>query len=171
MASLELTERFIKGLKSYNLTKEEMIGWTYCGGKGGGINSVRHKNYFKQCFPGFDFPDLKDECVCGHAIKENCYITNDLLDGELLILGNCCIKKFLPKDNAGRTCEICKKPHKNRKDNRCKQCRIKFCQDCTKEKYRNYNKCKDCLFNGICVTCKTTISKSYLQCYNCRFYK
>jgi len=164
--SLELTKQFINGLKSYNLTKEDMIDWKYCGGRNG--QNPRHYNYFKLSCPNDDLPSLVFECICGHDIKENCYITNG---EEFLILGNCCIKKFLPSENSGRTCEICKKPHRNTKDNRCKQCRKKFCTDCDKEKYSNFTKCKDCVFNGKCHDCGKEISKSYIQCYNCRFNK
>ena len=59
-------------------------------------------------------------CICGHDISENCYIT----DGNIIIvLGNCCIRKYLPKTQCGRTCRICKQPHKNRKNNICNKCR------------------------------------------------
>jgi hypothetical protein len=146
MASLDLTKQFINGLKKYNLKPEDMINWRYAGGQGGGAkNSIRHENYFHMRFPNYEFPDLTDECVCGHTIKENCYIAND--DEELLIIGNCCIKRFLPNENTGRTCEICKKPHKNRKNNRCNECRIGLCNDCGKE-CGDYKKCAKCFFKN-----------------------
>jgi hypothetical protein len=137
--SLDLTQRFIKGLKQYDLTPEEMVGWFYCGGRNG---NARHYNYFKMLYPDDEFPSLTNECICGHNIKENCYITNE---DYMLVLGNCCIKRFLPNENSGRTCEICKKPHKNRKNNRCNDCRVGLCNDCGKESY--YPKCRKCYFN------------------------
>ena len=90
--SIELTKKFIKGLKNYGLTYDEIknSNWKYCGG-----NTGRHLKYFKLCCKNDDLPDKVDECVCGHHINENCYIT----DGErILVLGNCCIKKFIPKN-------------------------------------------------------------------------
>jgi hypothetical protein len=118
--SLDLTERFIEGLENYNLTLEEIQNgsWRYCGGSG----EQRHKNYFKTVFGNDDYPDPDDHCVCGHYIEENCYIYNPD-SGEILIIGNCCIKKFIPK--SGRTCEQCGESHRNRKDNLCNNCREK----------------------------------------------
>jgi hypothetical protein len=128
--SVELTKKFIKGLKNYDLTYEEIVEgkWKYCGGRSG-----RHLNYFKLCCQNDDLPEQVNECVCGHTISENCYIT----DGEqILVLGNCCIIKFCPKSS--RTCEKCEAPHKNRKVNRCNDCRTDICSTCKKGQiYRN----------------------------------
>ena len=46
IASLKLTDKFIKGLKKYDLTYEEIknSNWKYCGG-----NQGSHLNYFKLC--------------------------------------------------------------------------------------------------------------------------
>jgi hypothetical protein len=135
---MNLTEKFIKGLKDYNLSMDQMDNWSYCGG-----NCGRHKNYFKLTCPNDDIPELVCKCVCGHNIVENCYIT----DGEsIMILGNCCIKKFIK--NSGRTCEECKNPHKNRKDNRCNDCRET---------------------NPRCLDCKKKIDGFYTKCYSCQF--
>jgi len=73
-------------------------------------------NYF-HLFWGkeYELPEHTNKCVCNHSIEENCYITNGNKEG-VLILGNCCIKKFIPK--SGRTCEICDEPHRNRVVNR-----------------------------------------------------
>ena len=88
-----------------------------------------------------EFPEHQERCVCGHKIKENCYITKD---DSLLVLGNCCIKKFLP--NSGRTCENCDKPHRNRKVNRCNSCRIGVCDDCNTKCNPDYKTCYNCYF-------------------------
>lgn len=37
--------------------------------------------------------ERKDYCICGHSIEENCPVTNKL-NGNTLIIGNCCINKF-----------------------------------------------------------------------------
>tara|TARA_R110002110_G_scaffold68522_5_gene185443 strand:+ start:78 stop:497 length:420 start_codon:yes stop_codon:yes gene_type:complete len=122
----ELSERFVAGLKDYNLTKEELnaSGWKYCGGdEAAGLN---HYNYFKTIFGGEpeacveDYPAIK--CICGHTIHRNFFICNKEED-ELLIIGSECINKFITKK--GRSCEKCGDPHRNRKDNLCNNCRSK----------------------------------------------
>ena len=127
----DLSKKFIKGLKNYNLTHEDIINqnFKYCGG-----NTGSHHNYFKICFknelkknPNW-MPDFKNVCICGHQISENCYIIND--SNRILTLGNCCIKRFVPK--SGRTCEICGESHRNRIINKCNNCRVGFCDKCNK---------------------------------------
>ncbi len=146
IASYELTNRFIEGLKQYNLTYDEILSgnWKYCGG-----NKGRHFNYFVLFSKGRDLPQPGEKyiCVCGHHIVENCYITDN---ARILVLGNCCIKKFIPKSS--RTCENCGKPHRNRKVNRCNLCRIGICETCNKKCNRKYKKCYDCAFLTSSIT-------------------
>ena len=113
----ELTERFMKGLKEYGLSYDDIKNndWKYCGG-----NRGCHLNYFKLFWKHDKIPKLDTECVCGHAIEENCYITDGT---QILILGNICIKKFVPKSS--RTCEICGETHRNRKVNKCNSGNLK----------------------------------------------
>ena len=141
-AQRKIFERFIKGLKEYNLTFEEITNgdWKYFGGDNG-----NHYRYFQMAKNEKDnLPEHEDECVCGVKIKHNCYITNGK---EILILGSCCIKRFMPPDCSGRTCEICGKPHRNRINNRCNDCRIGICNDCGKAISKSYAKCYHCQFN------------------------
>ena len=85
---INLTQKFIKGLKKYGLTQEDINNkWKYCGG-----NSREHLNYYKITHKGMETPYYSDRCICGHHIKENCYLTDG---NEILILGNFCIKKFV----------------------------------------------------------------------------
>lgn len=168
ITSIKLTNKFINGLKNYGLTYDDIknSNWRYCGG-----NKGRHFNYFKLCFKDDEIPELIDKCVCGQCILENCYIT----DGErILVLGNCCIKKFIPKSS--RTCEICGEPHKNRKVNKCNNCRIGICEICNKECDPKYKKCYNCEFNikddykiSKCVVCDIECNSEYRKCYNCAF--
>ena len=120
-----LSKKFIKGLEEYGLSYDDIknSGWKYCGGN----VKKEHKKYFALCFPSMSLSDIphEDHCVCGHHIVENCFIT-DSTETQILVLGNCCIKKFVPM--CTRTCEICKSPHRNRKDNKCTTCR-KVCID------------------------------------------
>jgi hypothetical protein len=128
----DLSNRFRIGLARYNLTVEEINtdAWSYAGGDGGfksGFNErtlnpfSSHYKYFELRFPEFDFPDYQNHCVCEHHIVENCYIYNE--DKGFLIIGNCCIKRFMKAELAGRTCGLCKAPHKNRKWNLCNDCK------------------------------------------------
>ena len=152
IASLELSKRFIKGLEDYNLTYDEIknSNWKYCGGDKEG----RHLNYFKLSCKNDDLPHKVNECVCGHRIVENCYIT----DGEqILVLGNCCIQKFIPKSS--RTCEKCGEPHKNRVVNRCNNCRKGVCDECDKECELKYKKCYKCDLHNSRLKCKKVKKK------------
>ena len=38
-----------------------------------------------------------DHCICGHFIKEKCFIEN-VVNGNRTVVGNCCIKKFKGRD-------------------------------------------------------------------------
>jgi hypothetical protein len=133
------TKRFIKGLKEYGISYDEILNgeWSYAGGS----LSRRHVEYFKKCFKNKELPPQRDKCVCGHNIKENCYLRKGR---KLLVLGNCCIKRFVPKNRSCRTCENCGEPHKNRKVNRCNDCREGVCDICGGNCNSNYNTCYAC---------------------------
>ena len=134
-----LSDRFIEGLKKYNITYDEIInsGWKYIGGDSGA-----DLRYFKLCCKGREMPKHEDYCVCGHAIKNNCYINHG---EQILILGNCCVKKFIPQSS--RTCESCNKTHKNRIINKFNDCRKGFCDICGIRVNEKYKKCFTCTFN------------------------
>lgn len=138
----ELSKRLIEGLKKYNLTLDEIknSGWNYCGGD---VHSC-HTNYWKLRFNDMKFPPHEAHCVCGHFIRENCYITNN--NTNFVIIGNCCIKKFLPKDKQRRTCSICQKPHRNRVVNKCNSCRKGKCDKCEGTTYKRYKLCYSCKY-------------------------
>ena len=113
--------------------------WEYAGG-----NKGRHNNYFNLKFkknPDIEMPDHEDFCPCGKDIKENCFVFNKE-DGRLIVLGNCCIKRFIPK--SGRTCEDCEKPHRNIKINKCNDCKQTTCLKCFGKKKPEYKTCYNC---------------------------
>ena len=95
----ELTRKFIQGLEAHGLTYEDVKQiWKYAGG-----NMGSDLNYYNLCYSHLEPPAILDRCVCEHPIKENCYATNGKY---FLVIGNCCIKKFLakktePATNAG----------------------------------------------------------------------
>ena len=154
----DLSERFIRGLKKYDLTLEEINSgkWTYAGGDGAFKSDFdertlnpfsRHYKYYCLRFPEYDFPPYQEECVCEHKIVENCYIYSE--DKGFVIIGNCCIKRFMNAEYAGRTCDKCKAVHRNTKYNLCNKCKPKKLK-------------KTCTRCGIIHRCKTA------KCADCR---
>jgi hypothetical protein len=83
---------------------------------------------FKKMCPNIEHLPHKTKCICGHKIVDNYYFVNRTLPEkdrtELVILGSKCSKRYLDEEQLKRRCEICDKPHKNIKDNYCKDCRI-----------------------------------------------
>lgn len=170
---MNLTERFKEGLKKYNLTQEEIIksGYTYAGGKiyNHKLRILQYNKYF--LLSGIDAPEDKKKCICDHKILNLFYI-HSKSDDRTLILGSCCIKKFIPKKNRGKTCSDCGEPHKNIKVNKCNDCRPKknkgkICSGCGEpHRNRKVDKCNDCR-EWICSVCGDTCGWGYYKCYNC----
>lgn len=169
-------DRFTRGLEKFSISKVEIErgDWVYSGGSEG-----RHLRYWKLRTKGEKTPDLDDHCVCGHAIRENCYIENskDPNDIQILVLGNCCIKRFLPKEASGRTCEKCRSPHRNRKDNLCHPCRKMEkmemrTAETVKRDWERIPHHRGGPVQGVCASCKTPVKKGrngkfYKRCYPC----
>ena len=108
--------KIIPNLRLLGYTWDDFVKSTYCGG-----NRNQHLNYWKLRFGNKKIPEFKESCLCDHELSiENCYI--EMADSKIIVLGNCCIKRFI--GNSSRTCSICKKPHRNRKDNFCNTCRL-----------------------------------------------
>jgi hypothetical protein len=125
----------IKGtlMDDYELGVDEFIkNFKYTGGDGRRYGTHddrekdkranRHLNYWNITRNNEIHPLHKKYCICKTFIIENCYAVDKRDKEKLVCLGNCCIERFLG-DNAKRTCERCEKPHRNRKDNFCKECR------------------------------------------------
>lgn len=134
----KIYKNFIQGLKDCGLTYNDdfKLKWKYCGG-----NSKEHLRYFKLSCPNDELPEPTNECICGHTITKNCYITNG---DNIIILGSCCIKKFIP--NKKRTCETCGNFHQNHSINKCNNCRVGICEICETECDYKYRKCYRCKF-------------------------
>lgn len=172
---LNFTQRFIEGLKEYGLTMNDMNNFVYKGG-----NNGSHLNYYKLSYKNDELPPDKDICICGHKIIKNCYISNG---SQLLTLGICCIKRFIPKEKQRRTCECCGCSHKNRKNNLCNICREKSnitCKCCGYfHKILTNNLCNKCIEKptryknnkliNICIECGIDICDKfkYSYCYYC----
>ena len=160
-------QKFIFGLKLLNLKYEgDVEFWKYRGGDDGTQNDVdrppkENYQYYQTLYPGKPFPKPTEECICGVKIVKNCYISKSL-DSELYIIGSCCIENFMLPENRKRTCEVCDTPHRNRKDNRCHDCRNNgyarvSCYRCHSA-FKQYNK-----HTKECDSCKT---KKWCKCGN-----
>lgn len=125
----------IKGtlMDDYELEVDEFIkNFKYTGGDGRrygthndhvkDMKANRHLNYWNMTRNYEIHPPHKEYCICKTPIMENCYAVDKRDKEKLVCLGNCCIERFLG-DSAKRTCERCDEPHRNRKDNFCKECR------------------------------------------------
>lgn len=204
--SNKISKRFIEGLKKYNLTYDEIKDWKYCGGQGESSLTLdeqmvhkKHRSrieYFRLCFPNRELPIYRDECICGHYIEDNCFITNGT---DILVIGNCCLKRFIPKYK--KSCERCGEFHKNKINNLCNNCRendrikeeeldkicvrcnINFsikhdvwCEQCIEfERNKREEFFKKFDENNImyekstkrCIICNIEIDKMYTMCYKC----
>lgn len=159
-------EKFKKGCEDLGYDYNYIKTWEYCGGNKGG-RSKWFDVYFRHQKNQLD---ETEKCICGHKIKENCYITNGI---DILILGNCCIKRFIPKNS--KTCEKCGIPHKRRIVNRCDDCSLGLCDYCDQE-CGEYDKiCDECKYKGKllrkkcekCNICLQTRDKNKTYCENC----
>lgn len=146
--------------------------WKYAGGSNG-----PHFKYWKSMNAEYDdklkMPAPRSACLCGHGIIENCFVINEETL-ELEVLGNCCIRKFIPKST--RTCHKCHAPHRNRKRNLCTLCRKaeekakkeKHCVKCDEvHNNRKHNVCNDCR-DSICWDCgRDKECNGFRTCWSC----
>jgi hypothetical protein len=149
--------KYLYGLYQHGITfkvhREEMI---YFGGDIG-----KHDEYFiEMCeILGLDNklarPDEKDQCICGVGIEENCYIVfEDDPSGRKktqLIIGNCCIKRYIKVEKRSKLCFNCDTRHTNYKSSFCDSCR-KICSRCGEQKHTVVER-------GMCIKCKNIETK------------
>lgn len=123
-------EKFFEGLFLAGGTKNK-ADYRYAGGDGDGQSSMAHYHrlYYEEEAPilypfiDTDFPS-DNHCVCGVEIHECCYLVNVVTE-RTIIVGNCCIKRFLPEEYQ-KKCRECHLPKKylNKKTKFiCPQCR------------------------------------------------
>lgn len=137
MRRFRLYQKFIDGLKKYDVTLQEITDtYKYAGG-----DYDHHDGYFKLRFREEQRPPHASSCVCGHGIINNAYISDG---SRFIVIGSCCIRKFIPKDSRRRTCDTCGTPHRNRVVNRCKKCRVGLCDVCGRICKPCYSKCYMC---------------------------
>tara|TARA_R110000744_G_scaffold18970_8_gene50409 strand:+ start:1733 stop:2236 length:504 start_codon:yes stop_codon:yes gene_type:complete len=162
------TKGHVEMRRKYN--KEN--GWRYGGGRQKKVfiehdqsydyQVTKHSRYYEQDLRpqwnklGFNclnyFPSKKEYCLCGHWIRENCFIYRKRNEKtiDIRVIGNCCITLY---DLSGKHCEMCDAVHQNRKDNLCNTCR-KEVKDTEKRKLTH---CK----------CGQKKKKKHPLCYYC----
>lgn len=153
MNKYTLHEKFIIGLKDkYDMVPSDLNGWWYIGGEerdtdddGDAVTTTTYFDLVKK-----DNPELiasleplprSNECVCCHEIKYNHWITDGT---KVLVIGSCCKKQFaeLYGVACGRNCDNCHDPHRNRKVNRCNDCRKIICDNCNLPRDPNDKLCQ-----------------------------
>jgi len=149
--------KYLCGLYLHGITfkvhREEMI---YFGG-----DKWKHDEYFIEMCEIFGLdnqlarPDEKDQCICGVGIEENCYIVfEDDPSGRekpQLVIGNCCIKRYIKVEKRSKLCFNCDTRHTNYKSSFCDSCR-KECNRCGEQKHTVVER-------GMCIKCKNIETK------------
>lgn len=96
---------------------------------------------WRQNFPDDEMPEATTECVCDQeGLRYNCYLTNGK---DILIIGRICLHQFLPKQAKNiykKRCDRCVKPHRNRNDNHCKECRVAIKMEQKRQAKEEYDK-------------------------------
>ena len=101
-----------------NTFKDAKEEWAYAGSDNGG-------DYLEQVIEKFDveIPEHEDFCICTHEIENNHYLRRKS-DNHMIVIGSSCKKRYMPDDCNSKLCFRCEKPHKNRKDGYCNECRV-----------------------------------------------
>jgi hypothetical protein len=168
-----LHSRFVRGLKEdYGLTDEEIEdieqNWVYCGYRHMEDEWDDGAKQFRYYFPTEPCPEFSKECVCRQKLN----VRNDwITDGkEVLVIGQCCKNMFIV--NRLKTCQTCKKSHRNRTNNYCNDCReemkrrLKECI-CGRKKKENDEYCDKCYIESQTCKCGKRKREGYKQCYSC----
>lgn len=119
------------------IIKDVEENWWFCGGRDTKPDCETQCPYdegawrrlWRHYFGEKPMPDARQFCVClQDGLRYNLYITDGV---RVIIIGSVCVNQFLPRiasqvkeTKKKKQCDRCMKPHKNRKDNYCKPCRI-----------------------------------------------
>jgi hypothetical protein len=173
-----LHKKFVIGLhEDYGMTYEQIKdveeNWFYCGHivVDRDTKDITESDLYKlkHYFPMLPIPDFQDSCVC----RQKLYVRNEWITDmkEVLIIGQCCVNMFIA--HSSKTCMLCKAPHRNRKDDLCKECRDKILLK-EKEKAKQQKQQKqrqkerdEYLASITCPDCKKTKKAEYKYCYQC----
>jgi hypothetical protein len=92
---------------------------------------------------GAKIPKYSNNCICGHYIKKQCYISNREKN-KFLIVGSCCRKQFMSCDSLS-ICLNCALEPREKKCDYCFDCKLIMCS-CGKKKKMGYKLCYQCNF-------------------------
>ena len=87
-------------------------------------------------------PDYVEECVCKVPIVHNCWIYRPTT-ADMVVVGNCCFKRFTDAEARLQRCRLCGQQHRNRKEGLCNACGKCECGIWLPE-YEPDNFCKKC---------------------------
>lgn len=136
MSSEKKKIRLYEGLREeYGITEDDLKHFVYWGGDWDGScifdetgevynkSFSQHARYYRFVLGQTEIIPKKNHCPCGMLIQRNCYIKDKTRD-LIIVIGSCCIKKFLP-NGLKRRCEVCNEPHKRSTKNICVNCEKK----------------------------------------------
>lgn len=164
-----LLKSFVENMKKAGYSIKQLLNdYIYIGGSGyycndhtdkgpgneAGFVATPQYNYYTNHWE--DFIGLKEiykkrpetpKCICGHDVKENCWLMHHVNKDIAPVIGNCCIKNFLPELKI-KKCEICETPHKRIKFDICFECEAKKktrdrnrkIKEKAEKRRRNYNR-------------------------------
>jgi hypothetical protein len=134
-------ETFLGNLQQFGGSRN-INDYRYCGGNNcceGEFTQATRKQHYPYYLKLTDEMKIYDNliriqldnilgyCLCGTEIKYHCYIQHkSSFYNPLLVVGSCCIKKFIKLDNITKSrikCLYCEKPYKSTKYVSCKDCR------------------------------------------------
>jgi len=174
------------------IIREVEENWWFCGGQDtrSGLHStydhddvgetqsinkeilLRWEALWNYYFPNYSMPEPTEICVCGKKhLRYNCYITDGNVE-TVIMTGRVCIQQFLPKlaDNMNaKHCDDCMKPHKNRKDNYCNDCRLQRKEEEKREEQEREEKRQEEEKERLARICACGGRKEpeYPRCWNC----
>jgi hypothetical protein len=153
--------RFKKGLIK-EAGDENLANYIYCGANDD--YGPKSEYFFKKNPSLKDLPAHRDRCACGHDIKKNFYIQH-IPTKRNIVVGSCCIKRYLPDECQGKTCSECGAPHQNKIVDMCNECRPK-CERCG-DRYASLDRCFGCNKSFGTYHCSVH-SKRESLCYHCK---
>jgi hypothetical protein len=130
-----LTDKYMKKIQEkldlLNITFEDLLNFKY--NKNDQIESIIDKT--KENLKAYNI-NAYNECLCGHIIKNHKVISNDIIH---LIVGACCVKRFIKKDNQISKCKRCNMDHNKRVNSLCEPCKRFSKWTMPMGKYKNHN--------------------------------
>ncbi|KAI8815685.1 uncharacterized protein EV422DRAFT_510348 [Fimicolochytrium jonesii] len=98
------------------------------------------------------------KCICTHVITEQCEVKS-VVNNKVLIIGNCCIKRFFSAEEAAKADDLFKKLARKTRD--CIKCNKRYPKDYARD--MDEKLCNDCFAHyKTCGTC----DKGWVYCEN-----